>query len=123
MLRSRVGILPLAARTAQATSTVLREIDANGIIIYLNVTAASGTGGLVVQLRGFNNEGTAVIFYAAPSITTTGNRVYVCSPWNLSAAANGITAVQGVPIPYNFDIVVTHGDASSYTYSVVTEIF
>lgn len=123
MEKSRYQLLPLAARTAAATPVRVNSRGTEGIIIYLNVTAASGTGGLVVQLRGFNNEGSPVIFYASPSSVAATSRTYICSPWNLSAAANGITAVQGVPLPYNFDVNVTHADGSSYTYSLAAETF
>lgn len=123
MPRARSTLLPLAARTAAATPVQQYEYDSNGVIIYLNVTAASGTGGLTVQLRGFNNEGAAVVFFAATAVTSTGNRTYVCSPWNLSAAANGITAIAGVPLPMRFDVNVAHGDGSSYTYSLIAEVF
>lgn len=123
MDRSRHTLLPLAARTGAATPIQLLSLGCEGVIIYLNVTASSGTGGLIVQLRGFDNEGNAVVFYASPSSTAATRRVYICSPWNLSAAANGITAVQGVPLPYRFDVNVTHADGSSYTYSLAAETF
>lgn len=125
MPRSRTTLLPLADRTAAEPNPIqMYEYDSNGIVVILNVTAASGTGGLTVQLRGFTNEGTPVVFGAAPAaITATGARVYIFSPWNLSAAANGITAVTGVPLPQRFDVIVLHGDASLYTYSLLVEVF
>ncbi len=122
--RTRMTVLPLAARTATNASPQLTEDCAKSIAIIVNVTAASATGGLTVQLRGYDAEGNAIVFWAAgAALTTTGRRVYLLSPATLSAAANGITAVSSVVLPQLFDINVSHGDSSSYTYSVLVEIF
>jgi hypothetical protein len=108
--------LASAARAAQTESADIVNVNCRGAVIFLNVTAASGTGGLQVVVRGkdpvsgayvnLNNVPTAVI--------ATGLLVYTFYP---GATAVGAATFQGV-LPRTFRIRVIHGDASSYTYSV-----
>ncbi len=118
-LRNTPGVaLAAAARTATTTSPNLDNPNGRAIWIWLNVTAASGTGGLQVQVFSVDPvSGATVSISGKPTaISATGCQSYLYSP---SAESSGNAIKIGTnPIPRTFQIVVTHGDASSYTYSV-----
>lgn len=113
--------IPSAARTTLITDTVPDEniADARGIVVYLVVTAASGTGGLTLQVKGIPPfGGVGVLLHAAPTAViatgTTSLTIYPGLPAPGSAGANTANAV----LPPRISIGVGVGDASSYTYSV-----
>lgn len=94
-----------------------------GIIVYLRVTAASGTGGLSVRINAVEpTSGTVVPLNAAPTaVIATGITTYVVYPSGGAAAA--ITQLTtGLALPPEFTITVGKGDASSYTYAVSYEL-
>ena len=96
--------LASAARTATTTSTTLTNPGATGVQLHLNVTAASGTGGLQVQIMSVNpaDQTSSLAITALPTaVTATGTTVLTLYP---GAATSGTQA--------------TAGDSSSYTYSV-----
>lgn len=107
--------LASAARTATAISSDITNYNSRGIIVFLNVTVASGTGGLVVQMQLKDPIGGLYKqVHANPTaITATGLQAYTFYPGNNNA---------GVQFNYflsrTFAIQVQHNDASSYTYSV-----
>ena len=108
-----------AARTATTDSPDITIGNHRGIIIYLNITAASGTGGLQVVYRGKDSiSGNYVNFANLPTaITATGTTAYVFYPGASSAAGN-IKAATADPISHVGNIHVVAVDSSSYTYSV-----
>jgi hypothetical protein len=68
--------------------------------------------------KAFTNGGTLYdLGVAGTAISTTGTYVYLFSK-NAGAAAAGITATFDTPIPKNMRLTVTHGNATSITYSV-----
>jgi hypothetical protein len=113
-------LLPSAARTAQANGTDQSNINARGVYLFLNVTAASGTGGLTVcvdakdPVSGLYRQ----IFAAAAAVlAVTGStpKVYLIYP---GASGSGNDGVLAQPLPATWRVRVNVGDASSYTYSV-----
>lgn len=117
--------LASAARTASTLSSNFSTRGARGIIVYLNITAASGTGGLTPRLFGVDPLTSAVATSAAAStpVTTVGLRVYHFGPG--CGGANAGTAAWGsvgVLLGALSAIQILHGDASSYTYSVSFEL-
>ena len=117
----RAKALDIVARTATVASPQYNLFGRRTAIIFLNVTAASGTGGLTLQLRGYDGFGNVANFFAASAaVTATGTFVYVVSAATLTAAA-GVTQVAQMAVPQFVDIQVSHGDSSSYTYSVSAE--
>ena len=78
-----------AARTAQTDSANQTNRNARGVHLILNVTAASGTGGLQVRLLGVDPiSSTVYALAAAPTaITATGISVYELYPGAAAAAA------------------------------------
>jgi len=111
--------LASAARTANTASADLISYNSIGIIAVLNVTAASGAGGLQVRVQGkdpvsgnyynLNDNPTAV--------TATGIYNYQMWPGNSSTNTGSTRSHSGV-LARTFRIFVIHADSSSYTYSV-----
>lgn len=89
-----------------------------GCVLYLNITAASGTGGLTPHLLmkdpGSGNYDDAVAMGSAKS--AVGMYAYLIYPAASLIADNGagITTM----LPRKFAIKIVAGDSSSYTYSV-----
>ncbi len=106
-----------AARTATLNSNDITNPNGRGLLIFLNVTAASGTGGLTLRVQAKDPvSGNYYALNAAPTaVTATGLQCY-----NVSVGAQSTNAAQnvGTALPRTFRINVTHGDSSSYTYSV-----
>lgn len=109
-------VLASALRTATTESADLTNYNAKGALIFLNVTAASGTGGLQVRFQ-YKDPASGQYQYmnAAPTaITATGLAVYGLYPASL---ANG-NQMTNQFLPRTWRIQVQHGDGSNYTYSV-----
>ncbi len=110
-------LLVSAARTATTDSTDQNNGYARGVLVHLNVTAASGTGGLTVRVQAKDPvSGAYVSLNAAPAVVTAvGTFAYLLYP---GAGAGGLTQATSGGLPRTWRVQVTHGDASSYTYSV-----
>lgn len=112
-------VLANAARTATTSTTVLVSGGHRGMLLTLDVSAASGTGGLQVQLMSTVTGVVAQAVNTAPTaVTATGKFTYMIYP---GAAAGGYTQVTNAAVPGNYIVRVTHGDASSYTYEVAVQ--
>lgn len=114
------AVLASAARTATTTSATQNNAYSQTALIILNVTAASGTGGLSLQLLIVDpvSGSVAPINVAPTSVTAVGTYTFIVG---LAASSTGLaTNVTPInaPLPFNWQVKVTHGDASSYTYSV-----
>ncbi len=125
--RRRSLAIPSAARTtalSYTTGTIHPGDHVRGLIIYLIVSVASGTGGLSVTVNSVDpSGGNAVAFFtAAAAVTTTGVKVYVLSPDDMVAGA-GVIEVAKRPVPLNFTFTVGVGDASSNTAQLLFETF
>jgi hypothetical protein len=116
---SEATLLASAARTGTTTTADQQNVDWRGAIAWLNVTAASGTGGLVLRWAGKDPiSGTYTLLNSAPTaVIATGMVFYVIYPTSY-ANSNATQAVAYPPLPRTWRIQVTHGDGSSYTYSV-----
>lgn len=102
-------------RTATAISADITNHNSRGVAVWLNVTAASGTGGLTVQIE---EKDPVSASYKQPhanptAILATGLNLYLFYP-GINNAGNNFSIV----LPRIFAIQVQHGDASNYTYSV-----
>jgi hypothetical protein len=111
--------LASAARTAQATSANLINYTCRGAFIILNVTAASGTGGLSARFQSVDPiSGSVLSIGAAPTaVIATGITTYLVYPGATTGAIGATQSTNGI-IPRTFRVLVGVGDASSYTYSV-----
>ena len=110
-------LLASAARTATVTSSNHTNHNARGVLVTVNVTTASGTGGLTVRIQGIDPvAGTAFPLNTAPSaITATGLYSYLLYP---GASGGGTTQATALVLPRTWNVQVSAGDSSSYTYSV-----
>jgi hypothetical protein len=112
-----VTVLPSALRTATTNGVDTDNPNCHGVTVCLNVTAASGSGGLQIRIQGkdpislnyvnLNPLPTAVI--------ATGTTNYIVFPGvgsgNLTQGTNGV-------LWRTWRVQVIHGDATNYTYSV-----
>ena len=105
-------LLPSAARTATATSPVLRNRRHRGVQLVLVVTAASGTGGLTIHIQQVDRDSGNAIDLAVDgnTITATGTFGFQMAP--------GASASTPLFLPTDWQVQVVHGDGSSYTYSL-----
>lgn len=119
LLRNNVEGIALASAVRNSTTNSPDIVNYNhkGIAVILNVTSASGTGGLQIRVQakdpvsgnyvtGINPPPTAVT-----TVTTTMIEVY---PGISSPNFNGYSYA----LPRTFRISITHVDSSNYTYSV-----
>lgn len=120
--RQAVTSLSSAARTATTSGANIPIDSAKGIAVYLNVTAASGTGGLHLALTCvFPDNSTQTLSYQVAAVTTTGRHVMIVYPGGgvLASPTGRVTGTDyQVRIPPIVRPGVVHDDASSYTYSV-----
>ena len=114
-------LLASAVRTATIVSPDQTNYNARGVALLLNVTAASGTGGLTLQVTIKDSLGIPSQLSAttSPVITTTGARIIVIYPGaGSTGAATGVIQEATLPLPRTWYATVGHGDGSSYTYSL-----
>lgn len=120
----------LASATRNTTTYSPDQINYNsrGVHVILNVTAASGTGGLQIVIHG--KDPVSLIYYelnpTPTAITATGLYIYELYP-GASSPAPGSTnqwVVQrtAASLPRIWRVGIAHGDATNYTYSVAFEL-
>lgn len=112
-------LLASAARTATTSSPALRNRYHRGIHLVLDVTAASGTGGLTLKVQQVDRDTgkTVDLLVDGSAITATGTYGFQMA-LSEGAAGNGIRAAASRALPTDWQVTVTHGDTSSYTYSL-----
>lgn len=116
-------LLPSASRTA---ITDTRREGSNGISsirLFLDVTVASGTGGLIPQLRAHDPQTNAArLIWSIPiPVKATGTYIYEMSPGANDSGRDNQFTVKGT-CPLSFSVTVTPDDASAYTYSLTAEL-
>jgi len=116
---ARVG-LASAARTAFTSTGNLDGTGWKGVHWWLNITAASGTGGLTVQIATLDPILLTVIggYIFHTAVTTAVLCTGFIYPGALSARGTNQVASEGLVVPPTFRLSVNHADASSYTYSL-----
>lgn len=117
-----IALLSSAARTAAVTSasqTVRRNTRQRGVLVLLDVTAASGTGGLTLSVNYVDpvSGKTVAIATASAAVTATGSKTYIVYPGAVITGGSVTQAIQ-LPLPSHWNVSVAVGDTSSYTYSV-----
>jgi hypothetical protein len=117
--------LASAARTATTTSAAITNNNFTKLRVYLNVTAASGTGGLQLQLLAKDPVTAAynAMHSAQPAvpITAIGEYYFDYTPAAV-AATGGASAAFSIFPPSSLETKIVHGDGTSYTYSVGYEL-
>lgn len=113
-------IYPSAARTATPAAVTLINPGYRGVVLSLDVTIASGTGGLTVnvsQIDPATGEAMAINGGGAAITTVRAATYWVCA--GASGSTGAIHDLTAVPLPPgSWQVQVAHGDASSYTYSL-----
>jgi hypothetical protein len=114
-------LLASAARTASATSPQQTNHNAKGVIVFLDVTAVSGTGGLTVIIHGTDpTSGKQIDLLISNSITTLGRYAFELYPGSSTGGTAGNakvnTRVAG-SLPRKWDVLIYNSDGTSYTYS------
>ncbi len=113
-------LLASAARAAGTASPTMTNYNSRGVIVTLNVTAASGTGGLLLNVRGFDPVSGAW-YRLTPdpsSVIAIGLYTYICYPGNPSSFSGGPSGATSNPLPRIWYVNVYASDSSSYTYSI-----
>lgn len=111
-------LLASAARTSTTASPQQTNHNAKGVMVTLNVTAASGAGGLTLYVRAINpvtGVSSGGLNNAPTAVTANGIYRYIVYP---GASGGSVTQATSLPLPRVWDININHGDSSSYTYSV-----
>lgn len=116
-------LLASATRSSNTSTSDKRNNNAWGGILILNVTAASGTGGLTVvwETPVPGTDSTYAQLNADPTaITATGQFIYELSPGASGAGGTNEDVEQRVSgvLPQDWRATVKHGDGSNYTYSL-----
>lgn len=116
--------LARAVRTGTTVSPNIINYNARALMVYFNIYTASGTGGLILKVRGVDPVSNASYNLnadiPASSTISVARYAYVIG----LGATGGGGAVQdfrqatAVPIPKTFQIQVYHADASNYEYAV-----
>lgn len=109
-------LLVSSARTSDTASSEQINYNGRGVLVFLDVTAASGTGGLQtkVQAKDYLSGKWVSLNASPPAVTAAGTLLYMVYP---SATAGANQNTQSV-LPRTWRVYVIHGDGSSYTYSV-----
>jgi len=118
ILNTEGTLLASAARTANIATPLQINYNAKGVFLWLNVTVASGAGGLTLIVQGIDPiSGLPVWLNATPTaVTTTGTFGYELYPGGtLSGDVKQRTS--GI-LPRSWKVLIAVGDASSYTYSL-----
>lgn len=114
-------LLASAARTATTNSVAQTNYNARGIIVNLDVSVGSGTGGLTVQIKAISQNSPSngdLLLHANPTaVTAAGRFTYVLYP-GATMAGGQVQNAWATVLPRLFYVVVSHGDATSYTYSL-----
>ena len=117
-------LLASAARTVQTACPQQADAVQQFVRVYLNITAASGTGGLKAIIRGYDRVSglpVNITVGGAAAVIATGLYVYeLVSSGNV--AVSPVLESVGRFLPVQWDVLVTVGDASSYTYSLSCEL-
>jgi len=115
------------------TSIQIRNAHHRHARFYLDVTGASGTGGLTLAVRGYSWNGIVptihgesygnpgVILTAPAAIAATGVFIYELLP--VAQAAHGAVQLAiAETLPVYWDVQVQHADASNYSYAVSVDL-
>lgn len=113
--------LASAARTATTQSADIDTTGFRAIVLFFSVSVASGTGGLTLRLRGRDPVTSAYMSLTQDATARTTVATWTMAVGSGCSAPSGALlngSLTGFPLPDIIRVEVSHGDASSYTYSV-----
>lgn len=116
--KSYFALLQSEARTTAYQSDILEADTEAGVMVFLNVTSASGSGGLTVRINAHDQvSGASVALNTAPTaVTATGTYSYALYPFG--AISGNVTQATSAYLPRLFSVSVAVGNGTSYTYSL-----
>jgi hypothetical protein len=106
-----VKVFASAAYTATQTSATFNNLSALGMVLIIDATAETGTASVVFKIQGVDLVSGKAWEILSSGTGTTILRVHP----SLTGSAN--TIAKDV-IPRDWNVVATHDDADSLTYSV-----
>lgn len=117
--QATLTLLSSAARTSTTTATAQTANQFPGVLLILDVSTASGTGGLTLTIRGYDpiSDNTFDLLVDSTAITATGTFAFLIQTGS-GAAAEGVRVSEQFTLPAKWDVSIAHGDGSSYTYSL-----
>lgn len=117
---TQITCLASAARTTTTNAPAWVNHSNRGVLVYLNVSAVSGTGGLVPKIFGqdFLTAINYLLWAAAAPITAVGSYCYLLYPGAIGAATADLKEISGIALPRHGFVQIAANDASSYTYSI-----
>lgn len=112
-----VVLLASAERSAVTNTAVQFNDSGRGLVVFLDVSAVSGTGGLHPRLMMVDFlSGNTALMTANPAVAATvGRFIYTWYP-GVSGALG--MQMQNLVLPRSWYVTVQHDDASNYTYSL-----
>jgi hypothetical protein len=114
-----VVLLPSATRNATNYSTDQNNLYWRGLWAFVNVTQASGTGGLQFYIEGKDPVSGNYVQMSAEllssPITATGIYCMLFYPLQSAQGGNGSSVST---LSRTWRLFVQHGDSSNYTYSI-----
>lgn len=121
--RFQISLIGSGARTTAQNFMLLDSFNMPSMMLILNVTAVSGTGGLTLKVYQWDPASDAryLVWVATLAVTATGTYIYQFYPGAIAGSIpNGgmIKEKADLVLMHYFDVGVAVGDASSYTYSL-----
>ena len=124
--RAQRTLLESAVRTANTSCAQQTDRFSKSARLYLNVTNASGTGGLTLQVRGYDKASADaqafVIFADTAAITATGQYTFDFAPGITSLTGDSRRRLFSGLLPINWDVNIVHADGSNYTYTLSADL-
>ena len=111
-------LLASAARTAGVSSATQTNFNSASLVFFLDITAASGTGGLTPFLNytdPVSGNEWQTVFTGGP-FTAVGFHVFLVSSY--APSSSGYTSALQVAVPREWSAGVNATDSTSYTYSL-----
>ncbi len=112
-------LLTSATRNATTASADQINYNARGVLLFLDVSAASGTGGVraIIDVKDPVSGNYKGPLNTTPTFrTAVGTYVYLFYPG--SASAGGLEQNNQVVLPRLWRATVQHSDATNYSYSL-----
>jgi hypothetical protein len=112
--KKTIAVYASAARTATPTAVTVGMGKFKGCVVIIDTTAAGASPSTVPTIEGVSSSGAVYPLLTGAAITGTGRVALKVYP-GITAATN--VAVSDVA-PEQVKITMTHGNATSHTYSV-----
>lgn len=120
MAATSVVIFERNTYSATHTSGKFANPGYKGVMLFLNVFTASGTGGLIPQIRRYDPlDGTSskIIWGVPLPVITTGTFDYFNHP-DANEAHLNVYFIAPSPVPEQWAVTMTNRDGTPYEYSM-----